>query len=169
MDTETTPDRLRSGGVAARCGVSPDTLRHYERLGLIPPPERSAAGYRLYPAEVCDRVRVVRAALSVGFTLAELAAIVRMRARGEAPCRSVRSMAAAKLEGLETRLAELDRLRERLRSLLSDWDARLTDAGGGERAHLLESLAAGTAEVTVSPNVPAPLARPRTRNKRSPR
>jgi DNA-binding transcriptional MerR regulator len=64
---------LRSGKLAELAGVSPDTLRHYERMKLLPVPRRSSGNYRLYPPEALDRVRLIRHALVVGFTLPELA------------------------------------------------------------------------------------------------
>ena len=83
------------------CGVSTDTLRHYERVGVLAKPLRTRAGYRQYPPEAVLRVRLVRRALSIGFSLAELSRILRTRDRGGAPCREVRELAARKLEQLE--------------------------------------------------------------------
>ena len=81
---------LYSGELARLTGVSTDTLRHYERRGLVPRPSRSNSGYRQYPLEVADRVRLVQRALAVGFSLDELARILRERDKGKAPCREVR-------------------------------------------------------------------------------
>jgi len=67
---------LRAGELARLCGVSTDTLRHYERVGVMARPLRTRAGYRQYPAEALLRVRVVRRALAIGFTLAELSKIL---------------------------------------------------------------------------------------------
>src|SRR2546428_797431 len=92
---------FRSGEAAGRAGVSADTLRHYERLGLIPVPPRSANGYRIYPLEVVAAVRIVRRALAVGFTLSELAAQFRVRARGGHPCLEGRDLARGKLRAVE--------------------------------------------------------------------
>ena len=122
------------------CGVSTDTLRHYERVGVLARPGRSAAGYRQYPPESVARVRLVRRALGLGFTLAELARILRTRDQGGAPCREVRAMAERKLEQLERRLAEMTSLRDHLRRLLADWDRRLAATPAGARALLLEAL-----------------------------
>jgi DNA-binding transcriptional MerR regulator len=146
--------------------VSPDTLRHYERLGLLPPPRRNAAGYRQYPEDTVARVRVIRAALAVGFTLVELGAIFRMRARGEAPCRTVRSLARVKLADLEERLAELQRLRDRLRTLLGDWDDRLAGTSPGHRAGLLEALADAPPPPPGPPRLPLLGQPPRPRRSR---
>nr|MDQ5839375.1 MerR family transcriptional regulator [Acidobacteriota bacterium] len=83
---------LRAGELARAAGVSTDTLRHYERKGVLACPRRSANGYREYPADALARVRLVRRALAVGFTLDELARILRARERGVAPCREVREL-----------------------------------------------------------------------------
>lgn len=131
---------LRSGELARASGVSADTLRHYERKGVLAAPRRSPNGYREYPAHALERVRLVRRALAVGFTLDELASILKVRDRGGAPCRQVRTLAAAKLSDVETRLRELVAVRDELRATLRDWDARLSKTKSDERAGLLEAL-----------------------------
>ena len=133
---------LRSGELARLAGVSTDTLRHYERKGLLVRPRRSANGYREYPAGALDRVRLVRSALGIGFTLSELAGILGVRDRGGAPCHQVRALAGTKLTDLETQLGELTALRDELRRLLKNWDALLTKNPPPKRAGLLESLVA---------------------------
>ena len=156
---------LRAGELARASGVSTDTLRHYERKGVLAAPRRSANGYREYPAEALARVLLVRRALSVGFTLDELAQVLRARERGRAPCREVRALAARKLAGVEERLRELAAVREELREALADWDSRLAKTEEGGRARLLESLA--TSESPPSGNYPAPAWRRRKRKERS--
>ena len=131
---------LRAGELARRCGVSTDTLRHYERIGVLMRPHRTAAGYRQYPAEAESRVRLVRRALALGFTLAELARILRVKDRGGAPCREVRALAVEKLKQVEEQLADLVLLRDRLHGLLAEWDRKLDGTPEGKRAHLLEML-----------------------------
>ena len=131
---------LRSGELARRAGVSTDTLRHYERCGLLPRPERSAAGYRLYAAPALERVRLIRGALSIGFTVSELGTILGERDRGGAPCRRVRGLAAEKLEAVEKQLRELRFWRRELRVALADWDRRLEKTPHGKRAGLLEAF-----------------------------
>src|SRR5437763_12781612 len=88
---------LRSGELAREAGVSTDTLRHYERLGLLPKPRRTASGYRQYPPKTLDRVLLIRRALRVGFTLPELEKILRICDSGKAPCHQVQALAKAKL------------------------------------------------------------------------
>jgi DNA-binding transcriptional MerR regulator len=133
---------LRSGELARLAGVSPDTLRHYERKGLLTRPRRSANGYREYLSSDLDRVRLVRGALAIGFSLDELARILSVRDRGGAPCHQVRALAAAKLTEVETQLGELAELRDELRRLLKNWDGLLAKKSPLERAGLLELLAA---------------------------
>jgi DNA-binding transcriptional MerR regulator len=132
------PKPLRAGELARLSGVSTDTLRHYERIGVLAHPRRSAAGYRQYSAAAVARVRLIRRALALGFSLAELSRILRVRDRGGAPCREVRALAAAKLEQVETRLADLADLRDQLRELLTDWDRRIEATPEGVPARLLE-------------------------------
>src|SRR6267142_3691705 len=116
----------QSGELAELVGVSTDTLRHYERKGVLARPLRKANDYRQYPATALQRVRLIRRALAVGFTLDELAVVLRERDRGGAPCMEVRTLAAAKLADIETRLREMAELRDELRAVLKDWDRRLT-------------------------------------------
>jgi DNA-binding transcriptional MerR regulator len=133
---------LRSGDLARLVGVSPDTLRLYERKGLLPSPPRSANGYRLYPPEVIDRIRLIRAALSIGFTLDELTNILVMRDGEGVPCGHVRELAGAKLESLDRYIRQLAELRDQLKSILKQWDGALKKTPRGKRAGLLETLAA---------------------------
>jgi DNA-binding transcriptional MerR regulator len=140
----TTPRSVGTLGpkeVAARCGVSPDTLRHYERKGLLPPPARTPAGYRRYPADTVARVQLVQRALLVGFTLDDLAQVLRDRDRGRPPCGRVRDIVAARLADLEARLRELTALRRDLRQMVAAWDRRLAATPPGQPALLLTTLA----------------------------
>lgn len=160
---------LRAAEVAKLFGISRDTLRHYERRGLIRAPERSAGGYRLYSAAAVERVRLIRGALAIGFTVEELAAILRQRDRGEAPCGQVVELAQQKLEQLDERIAELCRLREALARTLREWKGciRRTDSGP---ARLLETFVAAHPEAAelLSPQVSPGLARRFQKRKRKP-
>jgi DNA-binding transcriptional MerR regulator len=135
---------LSSGELAELAGVSRDTLRHYERKGVLPRPLRGHNSYRQYPSEALQRVQLVRRALSVGFTLDELAKVLKVRDVGGAPCEEVRSMAAQKLLNVEDQIRELSKLRDELQQTLKDWDARLARRANGNRANLLESLSIPT-------------------------
>ena len=141
---------LNSGELAKLSGVSTDSLRHYERKGVLPRPKRSSNGYRQYPPAAVHRVQVIRRALSVGFTLDELADILRVRDSGGAPCHEVRALAASKLSQVEAQLKELVSLRDDLLTTLADWDARLQRKPPGGRSNLLEFLAATESNGTKS-------------------
>jgi DNA-binding transcriptional MerR regulator len=148
-----TPDpagTLAPREVARQCGVSADTLRHYERKGLLPRPARGPNGYRRYPPDTVGRVLLVQRALVVGFTLDELAGVLRERERGQPPCRGVRDLVAARLVDLEGRLRQLTVLRRELRRLLATWERTLAATPAGEPAHLLQSLV-GNAAIARAP------------------
>jgi len=131
---------MRSAELAKLAGVSTDALRHYERVGVLPQPERTAGNYRVYPPSALARVQMVKRALAFGFTLAELASIFKVREQGGTPCRAAKKMGEAKLQEVERKLIELSELRAELKKLLRDWDRRLARVSGTERAKLLESL-----------------------------
>jgi DNA-binding transcriptional MerR regulator len=131
---------LSIGAIAERCGVSRDTIRHYERKGAITNVVRDRSGYRRYAPAVVDRIRVIRRAIAIGFTLDELSRIFRQRASGDAPCPKVRELASCKLADVEQQLAALQSLRASLMETIASWDARLQSTAPGEMAHLLDSL-----------------------------
>src|SRR5262245_38447216 len=89
--------------VARATGVSTDTLRHYERKGVLPRVPRTKAGSRRYSRAAVDRVLVIQRALVVGFSLDDLKRVFSIRDRGDAPCRSVRDLVGKRLNGLEQR------------------------------------------------------------------
>ncbi len=130
---------LRSGALAEATGVSPDTIRHYERIGVLPKAARTQSGYRVYPESAVERVRVVQSALRVGFTLAELAEVLKTRDAGGAPCRRVHQIAQEKLKGIEADIRSLKQTEKYLKAILSDWEVRLRQTGG-VRSNLLHSL-----------------------------
>ena len=133
---------LRSGELARRTGVSADTLRSYERRGLLPPATRSANGYRLYPAEAVARVELIQAGLAFGFTLSELGRFLGARRAGSPPCREVRDAANARLREIDEAVGELQGLRDALAKLVAEWNRRLASAGPSSRRPLglLETL-----------------------------
>jgi DNA-binding transcriptional MerR regulator len=131
-----------AGELARLAGVSPDTVRYYERRGLLPAAPRSVSGYRIFPREALARVQLIRGALSIGFSVSELAAIFCERDRGGAPCHRVRKLAAEKLVTLEARIRDLRAWRRELRSTLAQWDRLLVKTPRGRQARLLDAFAA---------------------------
>jgi MerR family transcriptional regulator, copper efflux regulator len=105
------------GEAARRAAVNPRTLRYYERIGLLAPSMRSAAGYRLYTAADLTRLAFIRRAQRLGLSLGEIAAVLAVHDAGAAPCRHVRALAQAKVSEIETHLDELRALRQELMDL----------------------------------------------------
>lgn len=100
------------GEAAERSGVTADTLRYYERKGLIEAARRSAGGYRLFEEAVVARIEFIRKARGFGLSLREVGDVLRMSDEREAPCDHVRSVLAGRLQQLDERLAELRVLRD---------------------------------------------------------
>jgi DNA-binding transcriptional MerR regulator len=149
---------LRIGEVARQAGVSPATVRLYERKGLLRTAARSASGYRGFPPDTPARMQLIQCALAVGFTIEELSRILRRRDAGGAPCHDVHALAQEKLAELTRRKKELDRLCRLLRTTLRQWEGALAKAPRGKRAGLLDSLARGSAWLA---GLKSPLLNPR--------
>ncbi len=132
---------FRIGHVAHEAGVSPDTLRHYERIGLLSKVGRTSAGYRLYSESTVERVHFIRNALRFGFSLRQLAEFLRARESGRAPCREVRAAGQEILTRVDRQIQELRAARRALQQTLAQWDRRLSRAHPGEPARLLHALA----------------------------
>ena len=131
---------LRIGQLAARAGVSADSIRHYERLGLLPKSVRTEGGYRLFPPAAIQRVQLVRSAVRVGFSLRQLAAFLGERQAGGAPCRKVRDAAERILLSVDDQIAELRATKASLRLMVNDWDERLARTPPNQPARLLDAL-----------------------------
>jgi DNA-binding transcriptional MerR regulator len=132
------------GEAAARSGVSADTIRYYERVGVLPSPPRSDAGYRRYSDASVARITFVRNAARFGFPLKELAGFLRARERGQPPCRSVKAAADRLLLDMDRQIAELVKTRAEMARTLADWERRLAQTPEGAPAHLLDSLPRAT-------------------------
>jgi MerR family copper efflux transcriptional regulator len=104
------------GELAVAAGVAVDTVRFYERRGLLPAPPRTPSGYRQYGDDALDRLRFILRAKELGFTLAEIDGLMPARFT------TVRSAAVAKIEALDAEAAELARVRARLEALVTTCD-----------------------------------------------
>jgi DNA-binding transcriptional MerR regulator len=139
----TPPDRaLHSGTLAHLSGVSPDTIRHYERIGILPKSPRTVSGYRVYGREAVDRVQLVRRALQLGFTLAELAEIFQARDSGSVPCHRVLELTQQKLRAIKQQIVELRKTQRYMQRLVRKWGLKLAHTKAGSKAMLLHDLAA---------------------------
>jgi MerR family mercuric resistance operon transcriptional regulator len=119
-------DGMTRGEVAEKAGVNPETLRYYERKDLIPTPRRSDGGFRLYDDHYVDRLRFIQRAKELGFTLAEIKGLLDLRVDDEATCRDVKAQADEKLDEVEEKIRDLQRIRDALSAL-----AAACEGGGG--------------------------------------
>jgi Hg(II)-responsive transcriptional regulator len=110
---------LTIGALARRAGVGVETVRFYERRGLVRRPPRPGSGFRAYPEETVARLRFIRQAQALGFTLKEIADLLALRVAPGTDCAAVRARAAAKLADVEGRLVELERIRGALAKLVA--------------------------------------------------
>ena len=108
---------LTIGQLAARSGVSADTLRYYEKLGLLGPGERTAAGYRLYDRKAERVLRFIRGAKDLGFTLEEIRRLLTLKASDTATCADVLATAERKIAEAEARIRELQAVKRVLEDL----------------------------------------------------
>jgi MerR family copper efflux transcriptional regulator len=112
---------LRAGEVAARSGVSRKALRLYEAMGILSPPGRTEAGYRVYGDDVLALLGFVTQARRLGFSLAEIRAIAAIRRSGPLPCPHVQDLVRLKVAALDRTLRELTATRRALRAMLASW------------------------------------------------
>jgi DNA-binding transcriptional MerR regulator len=129
-------ERLKIGEVAALSGVGVEALRFYERAGLIDRPRRTEGGYRLYEADVLERLAFVKRAQVLGFSLDEIAHLIAERRAGRSPCAEVRAFVRERLAELDKQMAAMRRYRRELAELLQEWEK--VDDGGGEVCGLIE-------------------------------
>jgi MerR family mercuric resistance operon transcriptional regulator len=127
---------LTIGAVARGAGVHIETLRYYERRGLLSRPARSVANYRVYDAEAVRRVRLIKRAQQLGFTLAEIEELLSLRAAPKARCADVRDRASAKIRDIEARIAALEAMKTALRKLVRE----CAGSGPVSRCPILDSL-----------------------------
>lgn len=113
---------MRTGELAERAGVNPQTLRYYERRGLLASPQRSSSGYREYPAEALPRLQFIKRAQWLGFSLDETEELVHLASGGPAACDAARELAIARLADVAARAADLARMRDSLSDLVSRCD-----------------------------------------------
>jgi Hg(II)-responsive transcriptional regulator len=109
---------IRIGEVAARAGVNVQTLRFYERRGLLKPPARRPSGYREYSPEAVRVVRFIKRAQELGFTLAEIEELLRLREDRRASCPEVRAAGSAKIADIDQKIRSLRAMRRALQVLV---------------------------------------------------
>lgn len=130
---------LTIGQLAQSAGVGVETVRFYEKEGLVPRPARAPSGYRQYPADTVRRIHFVKAAKEVGFTLKEIRELLSLRVTAGKSCVDVKERALAKLADVDAKLAELQRVRHALARLA----AGCTGTGPTSECPLLDALDSG--------------------------
>lgn len=128
MQPSAAGETYQIGELAARSGVTPDTVRYYERLGLLPRAQRTSGGFRLYTPEAAERLRFIKQAQTLGLTLHEIRDLVTYQNQGGLTrCRQVRDLLRAKLEELQARLTELEEFRNTLSSYLQECEHTIAE------------------------------------------
>ena len=110
---------MQIGQLAKLAGVAVDTVRYYERQGLLPRPQRQGSGYRRYAQDDVLRLRFIRRAKALGFTLEEIAGLLELSARRNEDMADLKQAAELRLQVLDNRIAELQRVRAGLRQLVA--------------------------------------------------
>jgi DNA-binding transcriptional MerR regulator len=118
---------LKIGEVAKQTDVGISTIRYYESLGLLVPIERSDNGYRYYDEEAVERLKFIKKAQSLQFSLAEIQQVVGVRAHGSPACPLVRGLLKQKIAHLEEQIDRMKELKEELEAYQSRWESRPLD------------------------------------------
>ena len=115
---------LKIGDVSKRSGIGIEALRFYEKSGLLEKPSRTASGYRVYGADVLERLAFIKQSQALGFSLDEIRRIIEDARTGKSPCAEVREIVRHRLEELDERMREMRRYRKELSDTLEEWDRK---------------------------------------------
>lgn len=136
---------MKIGQLARHLDLNTQTIRYYERIGLLPEPERTESGYRAYGPEDERRLRFVKNARSIGLPLGEVKEILALHERGEAPCAYVTKAIAHRAEEVERQIVELTEFKEELDGLRERaLKQPATESGQGGYCHIIEGTAASS-------------------------
>ncbi len=119
---------LRIGQVAAGASVNVETVRYYERTGMLAVPTRTVTGYRQYDAEAVRRIRFIKHAQALGFSLKEIRDLLALRVRHGEACGTIERKTRSKIALIDDKLRELTALRRTLKGLVASCEARKTTA-----------------------------------------
>ncbi len=126
---EKTDTTYKIGEVAKLAGVGIETLRFYEKSGLVDRPSRTASGYRVYDAAIIDRLAFIKKAQVLGFTLDEIRELIDHKRAGENPCGHVRAKVKTRLRELDDRIKQMTAYRDELAAELKQWEKKREVAG----------------------------------------
>ncbi len=127
---------LRTGELAEQGGVNLQTIRYYEREGLLPKPPRSSSGYRFYPSDAVRRVRFIKRAQELGFSLAEIRQLLTIRVDPMKDCADVRRLAQEKIADIAAKIQTL----ERMSDVLTGLAGTCPGSGPASECPILESI-----------------------------
>lgn len=113
---------LKIGELSRQTGIGIETLRFYEKSGLLDKPARTYSGYRMYSGDVLDRLKFIKQAQVLGFSLDEIRKLIDDARGGHSPCEEVREIVRVRLEELDQRMREMARYRKELAATLEEWD-----------------------------------------------
>ncbi len=116
------PNSLTIGHLAEQAGVNLETVRYYERRGLLPKPPRSASGYRLFPKNSARLLRFIRRAQELGFSLKEIREVLSLRVSRATTSRDIRARAEAKIADIDAKIKSLESMKKTLRKLTTVCD-----------------------------------------------
>ena len=130
------------GALAVRTRCNVETIRFYEKIGVLKKPARTEGGHRAYGGSHVERLTFVRRARELGFTLDEVRALLRLAEGRDVPCTEVKDLAATHLAEVRTKIADLRAMQKALTSLIAQCDAR-GDADGQLGCPLIAALLGG--------------------------
>jgi Hg(II)-responsive transcriptional regulator len=128
--------RLTIGKVAKLSGVGVETIRYYEREGMIQQPSRAGGGFREYPEDTIHRVRFIKRAQELGFSLSEISDLLSLRVKDRGACSKVKAKTELKLNQIERKIADLRRIQSALRNVKDSCERQAP----GEKCPVLESF-----------------------------
>lgn len=117
-------EAVRIGKLAKALGLGAGTLRYYEQVGLLAPAQRTASGYRLYDRDAARRLRFIRRAQALGFSLEEVAGLLALHDNPGGPARRVKRLTSAKIADIEARIRDLERMKQVLEALAASCSGR---------------------------------------------
>jgi MerR family mercuric resistance operon transcriptional regulator len=136
MTSEVRGMQMRIGELADKCGVNKETIRYYERLGLFPEPDRTEKGYRMYGLETVDRLNFIKRMQELGFTLQEIDKLLGVVDRDEAKCRDMYDFTVLKIEDIQRKIEDL----QRIERMLSDLKERCPENKDIYECPIIETL-----------------------------
>ena len=137
---------ITRGKLARRAGVNIETIRYYEQRGLIPEPPRTTSGYRQYTEDYVERIRFIKRAQELGFTLKEIKELLSLRVDPETDRDEVKQRAATKIVTIEEKISDLERMKHRLKLLVTSCSGR----GPTSECPILEAMGSEESYRTVA-------------------